>query len=140
MRNLRQPVLFAQAIDAILAGGPATFVEIGPHPVLAPAIEQALAAATGSSGRVIETMRRAEPERDALLDATARLYVAGHAPRWEAFTPRGPQVDVPAGVATNGSCRSEEPIALPFVSRPIRRGRWLIAPAPRRRRFARNRS
>jgi acyl transferase domain-containing protein len=114
VRNLRQPVLFAQAIDAILADGPATFVEIGPHPVLAPAIEQALAAAT-TAGRVIESMRRAEPERDALLDTAARLYVGGHAPRWEAFTPQAAPLELPDVVAANGTCRADAPAALPFV-------------------------
>ena len=114
VRNLRHSVLFSQAVDAILADGPATFVEIGPHPVLAPAIEQALAvSATG--GRVIETMRRAEPERDALLDAAARLYTAGHAPRWESFTPKVDPVALPEGLSANGSCRSDEPAALPFL-------------------------
>ena len=114
VRNLRQPVLFAQAIDAILAEGPATFVEIGPHPVLAPAIEQALAV-SASGGRVIETMRRAEPERDALLDAAARLYVAGHAPRWDAFTPQAEAVALPEGVAASGACRTDDAAALPFM-------------------------
>ncbi|HET7695299.1 MAG TPA: type I polyketide synthase [Vicinamibacterales bacterium] len=114
VRNLRQSVLFSQAVDAILAEGPATFVEIGPHPVLAPAIEQALAA-SAAGGRVIETMRRAEPERDALLDAAARLYVAGHAPRWDAFTPAADTVALPEGVAANGTCRTEDAAALPFL-------------------------
>ena len=114
VRNLRQPVLFAQAVDAILADGPATFVEIGPHPVLAPAIEQALAAAA-TPGRVVETMRRAEPERDALLDTAARLYAGGHAPRWEAFTPQAEPIALAEGVAANGTCRADAPAALPFV-------------------------
>ena len=115
VRNLRQPVLFAQAVTAILAEGPATFVEIGPHPVLAPAIEQALAATGTGSGRVVETMRRAEPERDALLDATARLYVAGHAPRWDAFTPRVSPVELPQPLVPNATCRAEVAVAMPFV-------------------------
>jgi acyl transferase domain-containing protein/acyl carrier protein len=114
VRNLRHSVLFSQAIDAILAEGPATFVEIGPHPVLAPAIEQALAVAP-TAGRVIDTMRRAEPERDALLDAAARLYAAGHAPRWESFTPPADAIALPEGVTPQGPARADAAAALPFV-------------------------
>ena len=112
--NLRQPVLFAQALDSILADGPATFLEVGPHPVLAPAIEQTLAA-KGIRGPVIETMRRAEGERDALLDATGRLYVAGHAPRWEAFTPPAATTPLPAGIVETGTCAAADPVAYPFL-------------------------
>ena len=39
-RNIGEPARFADAVDAILARGACTFVEIGPHPTLGAAIAQ----------------------------------------------------------------------------------------------------
>ena len=89
VRNLRRPVLFAQAVEDVLAGGPAVFLEIGPHPVLAPSLQQYTA--SGSAPLlVLESLRRAEDERAAMLDALGRIYVSGAAdPAWEAVHNRG---------------------------------------------------
>ena len=40
-RNLRQPVLFSNAIEHLIEAGYSIFIEISPHPILLPAIEQA---------------------------------------------------------------------------------------------------
>jgi acyl transferase domain-containing protein len=42
VRNLREPIRFGEAIQVLLRGGPALFVEVGPHPVLAPSVEAAI--------------------------------------------------------------------------------------------------
>ena len=42
-RNLREPVGFYDSVSALLARGEHTFVELSPHPVLAPAITDTLA-------------------------------------------------------------------------------------------------
>jgi len=39
--NMREPVLFADAVSSILAHGYAGFLEVGPHPVLANSIKEA---------------------------------------------------------------------------------------------------
>jgi acyl transferase domain-containing protein len=81
-QNLREPVRFGAAIDAVLAGSePVLFVEVSPHPVLAMPIADGIEAAGG--GSVIGSIRRDEPELRTLLAALAESYVAGCEPRWE---------------------------------------------------------
>ena len=41
-KNLREPVMFWPAVRSLVDGGTATFVEIGPHPVLLPGLERAV--------------------------------------------------------------------------------------------------
>ena len=84
VRNLRRPVLFAQAVEDVLAAGPAVFLEIGPHPVLAPSLQQ-YTASDSTPLLVLESLRRAEDERASMLDALGRLFVSGAAnPAWDA--------------------------------------------------------
>jgi acyl transferase domain-containing protein len=90
--NLRRPVRFADAMSAVLDEGVTHVVEISPHPVLAPAIEQ-LAAARPEPPAVLHTLRRGHgTPADAAL-ALARGYVAGLEPFAE--LPRQYTVPVP---------------------------------------------
>jgi acyl transferase domain-containing protein/acyl-CoA synthetase (AMP-forming)/AMP-acid ligase II/acyl carrier protein len=75
--NLRRPVLFASAVSRMLADGYDTFVEISPHPILAIAVQECTRAA-GASAVVIPSLRRGYPERAAILECLAALYVNGH--------------------------------------------------------------
>ena len=50
-RNLREPVRFHDRVVERLAAGECTFVELSPHPVLAPAITDTLAQAAGRTAR-----------------------------------------------------------------------------------------
>ena len=65
-RNLREPVRFHDGVAHLLAQGEHIFVELSPHPVLAPAISDTLA---GTAGRarsgVITTLHRDRPDLDA---------------------------------------------------------------------------
>ncbi len=65
-RNLREPVRFRQGIEALVAAGHRTFVEIAPHPLLVPQIRQM---ATGAT--VIAPVRR-----DAATPAAAQAALA----------------------------------------------------------------
>ena len=76
VRNLREPVLFAQAVDAALGAGCDTFIELSPHPVLVSGIEQSLARA-GVAGLVLPSGRRGEDERRVMNETAAKLFVAG---------------------------------------------------------------
>ena len=58
-RNIRQPVLFAAAIDRLIEDGYDTFLEIGPHPVLSAAIGECLAH-QGVQATVLPSLRRSE--------------------------------------------------------------------------------
>ncbi|WP_425268911.1 type I polyketide synthase [Kitasatospora cheerisanensis] len=85
-RNLREPVLFAGAVDAMARDGVTVFVEIGPHPVLQRDMGAVL---EGREDRhtVVGSLRRAAPARDALGEALGELYRAGLALRWDAVLP-----------------------------------------------------
>jgi thioester reductase-like protein len=74
--NLREPVRFAQSIDALLSKGFRLFVEQSPHPLLVSAIEQ-LSADAPVSGAAVGSLRRDQPERLAMVDALAVLHMHG---------------------------------------------------------------
>jgi malonyl CoA-acyl carrier protein transacylase len=75
-RNLRQPVLFAQAMRTLIAEGVDTFVEISPHPILGHAMAQC-AKHAGASIAALASTRRGEDERPALLSSLAALHAQG---------------------------------------------------------------
>lgn len=77
--NLRRPVMFADAMSALFEDGVTHVVEISPHPVLAPAVEQ-LAALRPEPPAVLTTIRRDQGDQAALALALARAYVAGLQP------------------------------------------------------------
>jgi acyl transferase domain-containing protein len=78
-RNVRQPVLFAQAIDRHDAERQ-VFVEIGPHPVLTTSIAQC--AREGIDRRVLHSLNRSVSERGSMLAGLGGLYVAGCQVEW----------------------------------------------------------
>ena len=103
-------------VVGLLAGGEHTFVELSPHPVLAPAITDTLARLLGGPhSAVITTLHRDHPDLDALTAALARLHTHGHSPSWSALYPHAHTVALPT---------------YPFEHRPY----WL-APCPGRRRW-----
>ncbi|MEV4517221.1 type I polyketide synthase [Dactylosporangium sp. NPDC049525] len=91
-RNLRQPVLFADAMTALFDDGVTHVVEISPHPILVPALEQ-LAALRAEPPTVLSTMRRDTGAPADIAGAFARAYVAGLTPF--AGLPGTPEVAVP---------------------------------------------
>lgn len=80
-QNVRAPVRFAAAIEALLGDGYALFVEVGPHPVLAGAVRE-IARAAGKAAEVVSTLRRDQPEGPAVMRAIGELFVRGVTPRW----------------------------------------------------------
>jgi phthiocerol/phenolphthiocerol synthesis type-I polyketide synthase B len=93
-RNLRQPVQFAKTISALLAEGITAFVELGPHPVLLPAVEQT-AQAAGTAVATVASGRREEPEQAVLLAGLGRLWTAGGSLDWKRISPAGTYVSLP---------------------------------------------
>ncbi|MBN1206612.1 MAG: SDR family NAD(P)-dependent oxidoreductase [Myxococcaceae bacterium] len=81
-RNVRQPVLFANAVDAMLADGFDTFVEVGPHPVLSSALKEGISR-SGRQATALTTLRREQPERQTLLACLGELYTLGLSPDWQ---------------------------------------------------------
>ena len=72
--NIRQPVRFGQAVKRLAEDGIDVFLEIGPHPVLAGYLRECL---QGADRTILGTLRRSEPEREALWLALARCHAAG---------------------------------------------------------------
>ena len=85
-RNLREPVLFADALDGLLDADISVFVELGPHPVLLHAIEQA-AHARGVRATTVACCRREEGEGAAFLSALGQLWTAGYPLAWDRILP-----------------------------------------------------
>ncbi|MFE9422260.1 SDR family NAD(P)-dependent oxidoreductase [Kitasatospora sp. NPDC006697] len=79
VENLRRPVLFADAMSALFDEGVTHVVEISPHTVLVPAIEQ-LAALRPEPPAVLGTLRRDAGSPADLARAFALGYVKGLAP------------------------------------------------------------
>ncbi|MCC6172909.1 MAG: type I polyketide synthase [Gammaproteobacteria bacterium] len=89
LRNLREPVRFHDAVGLLLADGFDAFVEISPHPVLMPAVDDAIAE-HGADAVTIASTRRDGDERHDMLEGLARLFARGAAPQWRALWPGSP--------------------------------------------------
>nr|WP_305809375.1 polyketide synthase [Streptomyces sp. Go40/10] len=95
-RNLREPVLFQDAISGLLDAGHHAFVEISPHPVLTVAMQQT-AEAAGTDLRVAATLRRDESDRLRFTTALAEVAAAGVPVDWQPLfdTLRARPVELP---------------------------------------------
>ncbi|MFG2358735.1 type I polyketide synthase [Streptomyces sp. NPDC048521] len=71
-RNLRRTVRFEQAVRALAEQGHRAFVEVSPHPVLAPGIDETLDEVT-----VVGSLRRDRGGLDRFLLSVAEAHVAG---------------------------------------------------------------
>ncbi|MFI5960502.1 SDR family NAD(P)-dependent oxidoreductase, partial [Cryptosporangium sp. NPDC051539] len=88
--NLRKPVRFADAVQALSAAGFDRFVEVSPHPVLTGAIgdQAGDAAVTG-------TLRRGEDGTSRLLASLAEAFVRGAPLRWDDLVAGGTRMTLP---------------------------------------------
>ncbi|MTE22347.1 SDR family NAD(P)-dependent oxidoreductase [Streptomyces sp. TRM43335] len=94
-RNVRQPVRFAPAVEALMAEDFDVFVEIGPHAVLGPYLRR-LAQSGGSPAEVVRTGSRRADGPAAIRGAVAHLLAAGVDVDPRAHFPRPmPPVDLP---------------------------------------------
>ncbi|MFI6768214.1 SDR family NAD(P)-dependent oxidoreductase [Streptomyces sp. NPDC050355] len=97
-RNLRHPVLFADAVGQLRERGCDVFVDVGPHPVLSgylrrPASGQKLS----SPVTVVPTLNRDVPGPTAIRAAVGHLLAAGAQGDMDVFFPQpGRVVDLPA--------------------------------------------
>ncbi len=81
-RNTREPVRFADAALRLIADGYSTFVEVGPHPVLAASLNECLKHA-GVEGVCLPSLRRNDDDRRILLRTLAALHARGVTADWE---------------------------------------------------------
>ncbi|HEU5319278.1 MAG TPA: acyltransferase domain-containing protein, partial [Methylomirabilota bacterium] len=95
-RNVRHPVLFAAAVERLIADGHAVFLEVGPHPVLSSLVSDSLTQHR-RQGHVVASLRRDADEPTALLSSLATLYTLGYPVDWPAlYGPGAPFVRLPS--------------------------------------------
>ncbi len=88
MRNVRQPVLFSTAVQRLLENDQQIFLELSPHPLLLPAVEQIIRH-VGKDGLTLPSLRREEDERSVMLGSLGTLYSHGYAVDWGRLYSRG---------------------------------------------------
>jgi acyl transferase domain-containing protein len=106
--NVREPVLFANAAQAMGRDGCTTFLEIAPHPVLAGSLGESLHELE-QTPRVATALRRGDPERATALRALGTLYAHGYGCNWRALAPAGRHTRVPTYPWQRDSFWQEEP-------------------------------
>ncbi|MGA8529306.1 MAG: type I polyketide synthase, partial [Acidobacteriaceae bacterium] len=88
VRNLRQCVLLAPAVQQLAEGGHSVFVELSPHPILLPSVESSARKAVGQV-TAIASLRREKPARATMLAGLAALYTTGYPVGWERLLDEG---------------------------------------------------
>ncbi len=110
--NLRKPVRFSQVTQDLMRSGHDVFIEMSPHPILLPSIQENLKW-LNVDGQVIASMRRQTNEQRTMLEGLGTLHVRGTEIDWSKLFPiRGRVTTLPRY--------------------PWQRERyWIDAPAPR---------
>ncbi|WP_234022314.1 type I polyketide synthase [Streptomyces ipomoeae] len=89
-RHIRDLVHFERAVRTLAAEGVTTFLELGPTPHLASAVNDTL-----DTPACVPTLRPDDPEPRTLLTAVATLHTRGIPLDWPALLPGGRRVDLP---------------------------------------------
>jgi acyl transferase domain-containing protein/acyl carrier protein len=87
-RNVREPVRFGEVVKGLVGEGYGAFVEVSPHPILLPSVEETLGA-SGGEGVVVGSLRNTQEDRQALLEAVGALWSHGVAVPWARLFPGG---------------------------------------------------
>ncbi|WP_051385891.1 type I polyketide synthase [Actinokineospora inagensis] len=89
VRQVRETVRFADAVQVVAAEGVDTWLELGPDGVLSAAVQRAVAATA------VPLLRPGRAEEESTVDALARLHVRGVRVDWPAVLGAGAVVDLP---------------------------------------------
>lgn len=93
--NIRRPVLFGAAADAMIVDDAVTFLEIGPTAVVGRAIAEA-AAARGQAVTTVASLRRDGEDAESFAAALADLWVHGIDIDFSPLAPRAPMRSLPS--------------------------------------------
>ena len=93
-RNVREPVRFAQATEALVRAGCRCFVEIGPQPILQRYVRETLDAEQ-VEGRVVSVMQRGADGLRAVYEAAGRVQALDTARLERHFPVPGRWIDLP---------------------------------------------
>ncbi|MFC0105718.1 type I polyketide synthase [Kibdelosporangium aridum] len=91
VRQVRETVRFADAVQTVVTAGATTFLEIGPAGSLAAAVQ----ATIGAAGEAIPVLRKDRDETTAALAALARVHVRGTELDWQALFPAARRITLP---------------------------------------------
>ncbi|KOT31017.1 polyketide synthase [Streptomyces caelestis] len=80
--NLRRTVGFESAVRALAAAGHRTYIEVSPHPVLVPAVEETLEAAGADAAAVLGTLRRDDGGMERVLLSLGAAWTHGAPVDW----------------------------------------------------------
>jgi acyl transferase domain-containing protein len=99
-RNLRGPVRFEQAVRAMAGHGHRVFIEVSPHAVLTPAVQETvgdldLDLDLDVGAAVLGTLRRGEGGPARFLACLAQAYVRGVEVDWARLVPAGRRIELP---------------------------------------------
>ncbi|SIO86179.1 Malonyl CoA-acyl carrier protein transacylase [Nocardiopsis sp. JB363] len=95
-QGLREPVRFAEATEALIAAGHDVFVEVGPHPVLTPALQETAESVGADDTVAFGTLRRDEGGPVRFLTALGQAHVHGIDLDWTPlFDAESTPVDLP---------------------------------------------
>jgi len=145
-RNLRETVRFDRAVQALLADGCRTFVEVSPHPVLTVGVQEvAEQTPAGEAVGAIGSLRRREGGPARLLRSLSELWARGVEVSWPRVlaSSGGVRVDLPtyafqrrrywareAGAAVNGAIAGEARVQHPLLRAAVccsrGRSRWTL--------------
>ncbi|WP_265593233.1 type I polyketide synthase [Verrucomicrobium sp. BvORR034] len=106
-RGIRQPVLFAPAVNALADHGVDVWLEISAHPALAHSIQECLTA-RGVKAPVLSSIRR-EREHDTMLETVTNLHRNAVEADFSAITPSRRQLALPAYAWDRSRWWSESP-------------------------------
>ncbi|MEV4338544.1 type I polyketide synthase [Streptomyces sp. NPDC049590] len=109
VRNLREPVLFAPAVERLIDAGYEHFLEVSPHAVLTGPVD-VIAEDLGRPARTLASQRRGQDARDVMLSTLGALYRAGRAVAWRPV--------YPADLTLAGLPPAAERLAAPVAEEP----------------------
>jgi acyl transferase domain-containing protein/NADPH:quinone reductase-like Zn-dependent oxidoreductase/NADP-dependent 3-hydroxy acid dehydrogenase YdfG/acyl carrier protein len=89
VRNLREPVRLSTATKGLLAEGYNCFVELSPHPIVVPALENTLRSVQAIGAMALPSLVRGNAALPAMLHSLGRFWIAGGKLDWAALTGRG---------------------------------------------------
>jgi hybrid polyketide synthase / nonribosomal peptide synthetase FtdB len=81
-QNVRKPVDFQQAMFSLMGEGYDLFIEIGPHPALAPSIAECLSYC-GMEGKILSSLQRKKDEFLVMSETLGILYTLGYPLEWD---------------------------------------------------------
>lgn len=95
LRNVREPVFFADGFRCLLNSGYDVFVEISAHPVLSTPMQDCMAGFSGKAS-IVPTLRRCEADDVMAYSSLGRLFTAGYPIDWQpVFRERGRFIRLP---------------------------------------------